>query len=288
MSGNIAHIYQFHFQSNRARFRGWRFVSNHLSAQFIKNPQRLCLLAESMRMTQGQTSGQKPSFCIWPLQTKLNFPSKIMVDCWSSAPYQKKAISHTKACLFPTDDSKMHSTDSYALSLRAQYYPCQAYHQHILTQLSTGPLFIPCFHSPSPQKCVLYAGHRRKKSSQTKELFVYYPGANFSKQSVLIKELSYSAFYLLQSCLLSHSDFKFPCMPPHYINRSFVHDQVTRMFDVLMSLSSKTGACCSQWRYMTDITGTGRERPGDISLATRCDLSVRHAALTRHEHWWKR
>lgn len=158
---------------------------------------------------------------------------------------------------------------------------------HSDTTLHRPPIHSLFSFSFTPKMCIVRC-HRRKKSSQTKELFVYYPGANFSKQSVLIKELSYSAFYLLQSCLLSHSDFKFPCMPPHYINRSFVHDQVTRMFDVLMSLSSKTGACCSQWRYMTDITGTGRERPGDISLATRCDLSVRHPALTRHEHWWKR
>lgn len=111
---------------------------------------------------------------------------------------------------------------------------------------------------------------------------MYYPGANFSKQSVLIKELSYSAFYLLQSCLLSHSDFKFPCMPPHYINRSFVHDQVTRMFDVLMSLSSKTGACCSQWRYMTDITGTGRN--GLVTFHSRHAATFQFVIL----HWRER
>lgn len=51
MSSNIGHIYQFHFQSNRAEFCGWNFVSKHVSAQFIKYPQRLCLLAEHMRMT---------------------------------------------------------------------------------------------------------------------------------------------------------------------------------------------------------------------------------------------
>lgn len=67
MSGVITRIYQFHFQSNRAKFGGWRFVSNHLSAQFIKHPQRLCSLAEPMGVTQGQSAGQKPSFCICPL-----------------------------------------------------------------------------------------------------------------------------------------------------------------------------------------------------------------------------
>lgn len=51
MSSNIAHIYQFHFHSNRTKFGGWRFVSNHLSAQFIKRPQRHCLLAQPMGMT---------------------------------------------------------------------------------------------------------------------------------------------------------------------------------------------------------------------------------------------
>ena len=38
--GRLDFIYQFHFQSNRAKFSGWRFVSNHLSAQFIKRPSK--------------------------------------------------------------------------------------------------------------------------------------------------------------------------------------------------------------------------------------------------------
>lgn len=163
MSGNITHIYQFHFQSNRAKFGGWRFVSNHLSAQFIKHPQRLRSLAEPMGMTQGQSAGQKPSFCICPLYTRLNFSiaddSRLLIFSSVSKegrfPHWGLSLSHRRV--------QIRRVDSRTLSRCVQYEPCQGYHQHILTQLSTGPPFIRCFHSPSPQKCTLFAAKTEKR-----------------------------------------------------------------------------------------------------------------------------
>lgn len=103
-------------------------------------------------------------------QAKL-FPSQMIADCWSSALYEKKAVSHTKACLFPTDDSKC-TEQIAALCLCVQYEPCQAYHQHILTHNSPqAPHSFPVFILLHPKNAYCLLG-RQKKIGLKQESFL--------------------------------------------------------------------------------------------------------------------
>ena len=69
MRATLLAFINFIFNLIEPNFGGWRFVSNHLSVQFIKYPQRLGLLAEPMGMTQGQGAGTKnPLFVLAPFQ----------------------------------------------------------------------------------------------------------------------------------------------------------------------------------------------------------------------------
>lgn len=110
---------------------------------------------------------KNPSFCICPLQTRQNFSitddnSLLMISSLSKGHFPHWGPSHSHRRL------QRREADSCALSHCVQNEPCQAYHQHILTLLSTGPPFIPCFHSPSPQKCGLFAAKTEKRGLKQK------------------------------------------------------------------------------------------------------------------------
>lgn len=97
---------------------------------------------------------------------------------------------------------------------------------------------------------------------------MYYSGADFSKQSWIIK----SSVTVLFTCWVTAILNSLTCCDVwHYISRSIVQDLFTSvcwMFDALMHLSGKTVAYCSRRLNVRDKQ-TGRSRSGLVTFHWR-------------------
>lgn len=84
--GNTALNNQLNFQSNKVKFAGYRFVSNHLSELFMKYSQRVSSIC--------WTWTNLLFFVLVLFQRDWTLPSQITADCcWSSTP---SSLSHSR------------------------------------------------------------------------------------------------------------------------------------------------------------------------------------------------
>lgn len=115
-----------------------------------------------------------PLFALVLFKPGWTFPSQMITDCWSSALYQKEAISHTEACLFPTDDSKCAEQIAVlclnVFNMRHAKLIIRAF-WHISPQ---APHSSPVFILFTPKMCIVCCKDRKKEESNKRAFCVIF------------------------------------------------------------------------------------------------------------------